>query len=116
MVTGLDVDAGLREVQLAPSFTEYWMLVMADPPFAPSANATSTRPSPGVTEMMAGIDGTVEGVPFVAVLAAPLPRALTARILIAYVVPFVNDETVKDPLLTAVDSAVQVDPPSSEYS
>jgi hypothetical protein len=58
----------------------------------------------------------VEGVPFVAVLAAPLPRALTARILIAYVVPFVNDDTVKDPLLTAVDSAVQVVPPSSEYS
>ena len=81
MRRGLETDAGLRVVQVTPSSIEYWRFETWAPPLLPRANATSTSSLPGVTEMIAGIEGTVEGVPFDPVDAVPGPRPLTARIL-----------------------------------
>ena len=63
-----------------------------------------------------GAEGVVRGVPLEVLDAGPVPNVFLARNPTEYVVPFVSPERDNGELVDAGLLAIQVDPPSVEYS
>ena len=70
----------------------------------------------GVAVAAAGADGTVYGFDRTASDAIPLPFGFTARIRVEYTVPLVRPVMTSGDVVTGDAGAVQVVPPSMEYS
>ena len=76
MESGETVPVG--RVQLVPPSTLYSYPRIAEPPFDPAVKASESVAFPGVTLLMVGVPGVVNGVE-VTVAELPLPAVFVAR-------------------------------------
>src|SRR5664279_4078546 len=97
MSSGLAVEgASSLARHVVPASVVYWYVVMADPPSdAGGVNAADKWRSDPATVLLVivGALGVVAGVADCAADPGPVPTALTARTLTAYVVPLTSPET-----------------------
>lgn len=92
--------------------------MIADPPAvegAVHASATLVEPE-AVAVSPVGAPSTPTGVTDTGDDAVPAPETVTARSLTEYAVPFVRPVMVTGDVESVGDTAVQVEPPSIEYS
>ena len=80
ITSGDAVVPAARVLNVVPPSVEYLKLVIAEPPVAPSVNATDSDALDAVIALIVGAAGDPIGVAEVLAVAVPSPLALTALI------------------------------------